>query len=355
MMDWSALAWRALDEKTKPPRSLGELESLAVRLSGIQHTLAPRVDRARIAVFAADHGVTAEGVSAYPAEVTMQMVRNFLRSGAAVSALAAANGIEVEVIDVGVVDDVRQRDPEATQLGVAFHAPRIRAGAGNIRREAAMSADECGAAMAVGAATVARAAADGVQVLGLGEMGIGNTTASAAVLAALLELDAALVVGRGTGIDDDGLAHKAMVVRDALARHHVAYEGARHTASPLDVLASLGGLELAAITGAVLAAPQHGVAVIADGFISTVAALVAVRANPPAIGHLFVAHRSAERGHTHALAALEVPPILDLGMRLGEGSGTALAIPILRGAAAILREMATFASADVSPELGART
>jgi nicotinate-nucleotide--dimethylbenzimidazole phosphoribosyltransferase len=329
----AAAAQRAIDEKTKPLGSLGELETWAVRLACIQDTLTPHISRARLLVFGADHGVAAEGVSAYPPQVTAEMMKNFARGGAAINVLARANDLEVEVIDVGV-------DADLTSLVGILHA-KVRRGTRNFLREPAMTAAECAAAMNVGRDAVRRAASEGVQAIGLGEMGIGNTTAAAALLSALAEAPPEDTVGRGTGVDDQRLAHKRAVVAQALALHTPAAD-AEHA------LAALGGLEMAAIAGATLEAPTHRMIVVADGFISTVATLAAVHMNPNVRANLFWAHRSAERGHGVALDALGALPMLDLRCRLGEGTGAALALPLLRSAAAVLTEMATFASAGVS-------
>lgn len=341
----TAAARAAVDAKAKPMGSLGELETLAVQLAAIQRTLTPEVARARVVVFAADHGVTTEGVSAYPRQVTAEMMRNFARGGAAVCALARSVDAEVEVVDVGVDAELQKElDAAAALNGTRVVHAKVRRGTRNLRSEPAMLAGECAAAIEVGRAAVQRAAAAGVRALGLGEMGIGNTTSAAALLCELAGVTPEEAVGRGTGVDDEGLRRKLLVVRDALARHAV-------TGRPDDVLgalASLGGLELAAITGAVLEAPAHRMTMVVDGFISTVAALVAVRLDPTTEGVLVFAHRSAERGHDAALTALGARPLLSLGMRLGEGSGAALAIPLLRAAATMLSEMSTFESADVS-------
>jgi nicotinate-nucleotide--dimethylbenzimidazole phosphoribosyltransferase len=329
-----AAARRAMDQKTKPPGSLGVLEALAVRLAVVQGTLQPEVERGRIVVFAADHGVAAEGVSAYPQVVTGEMVRNFARGGAAVNVLARAAGLQVEVVDAGV----------AAELGDVpgiVHAS-VRRGTRNLAAEPAMTADEAGAAMDAGRAAARRAAADGVRALGLGEMGIGNTTSAAALLSALTGAAPELTVGRGTGVDDDGVRRKRAVVARALALHAGTLADAR------GALAAVGGLEIAAIAGAALEAPAHGMAVVADGFISTVGVLAAARMDPSIAPALFFAHRSAERGHGVALDALGARPLLELDLRLGEGTGAALAIPLLRAAARVLCEMATFHEAGVS-------
>jgi nicotinate-nucleotide--dimethylbenzimidazole phosphoribosyltransferase len=347
-----AVARRAIDAKTKPLGALGRLEDLAVRLAVLQGTLSPEIDRARVCVFAADHGVVAEGVSAYPRSVTGEMMRNFDRGGAAINVIAAASGVDVEVIDVGVDADLEGL--------TRVRSEKVRRGSRNMVEEAAMSADELNAAFAVGAAAAKRAVSDGVRALGLGEMGIGNTTAAAALLAALTGQPPAMTVGRGTGVDDETLTRKCAVVERALRLHHgvarFAADGTRES------LRCVGGLELAAIAGAALEAMRWRTADVADGFISTISILCAARialaealVDDRTVGEsLFFAHRSAERGHGLALDTCAVlpgcdaRPILDLDMRLGEGSGAALAIPVLRAAAAIMRDMATFRSAGVS-------
>jgi nicotinate-nucleotide--dimethylbenzimidazole phosphoribosyltransferase len=329
-----AAARRALDQKTKPPGSLGVLEDVAIRLAVLQGTERPEVERGRIIVFAGDHGVAAEGVSAYPQVVTGEMVRNFARRGAAVNVLAGAAGLDVEVVNAGVAADL------ADVAGVVHAA--VRPGTRSFVAEPAMTADETAAAIEVGRAAARRAAADGAHAIGLGEMGIANTTAAAALLSALTGASPELTVGRGTGVDDDGVLRKRDVVARGLALHADAL------ADPRTALAALGGLEIAAIAGAALEAPLHGMAVVADGFISTVGVLAAARMDPSIHRALFFAHRSAERGHGLALEALGGRPLLDLDLRLGEGTGAALAIPLLRAAARILRDMATFQSAGVS-------
>ena len=334
-----ALAQRALDDKVKPPGSLGRLENLAVELAVLLDTLAPRLDRGRVLVFAADHGVSVEGVSAYPREVTAQMLRTFAGGGAAITVLARALGFEVEVVDVGV-------DAELEPLSGVVDA-KVRRGSRNLRREPAMTPAELEAALAEGRAAVHRASEDGVEVVGLGDMGIGNTTAAAALLSACTGRPAADTVGRGTGVDDQRLARKVAVVECALALHAPCGGDARRA------LAALGGLEIAALAGAAIEAGRRRVPTVVDGFVSTVAALAAVRIEPEIRPALFFSHLSAERGHRLALAALGGEPLLDLEMRLGEGSGSALCFPLLKAAAAILREMATFSSAGVASRVGA--
>ncbi|HEV2851334.1 MAG TPA: nicotinate-nucleotide--dimethylbenzimidazole phosphoribosyltransferase [Thermoanaerobaculia bacterium] len=332
MTDWIDRARNEMDQKVKPPGSLGRLESLAVRLAAYLETLEPRVERGRVLIFAADHGVSREGVSAYPREVTAQMVKTFSSGGAAITVLARTLGLEVEVIDVGVDADL----PEMPGVVSA----KVRRSSRNFLEGPALTPEELDSALEAGRAAVDRAA--GADTIALGEMGIGNTTAAAALLSALTGAPPEETVGRGTGVDDERLAHKRAVVAKALRLHERALN------TPRTALATVGGLEMAALAGAAIEAACQRKLVLVDGFISTVSALAAVRMNPFIRPALFFAHRSAEAGHGRALEALEAEPLLDLGMRLGEGTGSALAFPILKAAAAILREMATFSQAGVS-------
>lgn len=328
-----------LDGKLKPPGSLGRLEDWAAQLAVLQGTLAPRVERARVLVFAADHGVTVEGVSAYPASVTAGLMHVSAAGGTGIGVLGRSLGIEVEVVDVGV-------DDELAGLDGIVHA-KVRRGSRNLAAEPALDADELAAALAAGRAAVRRAAADGVAAVGLGEMGIGNTTAASALLSALTGAQPEETVGRGSGVDDATLAHKRRVVAGALALH------AARLGDPRAALAAVGGLELAAIAGAALKAAEDGVAVVVDGFISTVAVLAAARLEPAILPALFFAHRSAERGHVLALEALAARPLLDLGMRLGEGTGAAIGLRLLAAAADLLREMAALEAAAPAADAGA--
>lgn len=330
-MNWRAAAEFEMARKTMPSGALGRLQQLAVRLADIQRTLSPRVDRTRVVVFAADHGVSLDGVSAYPRAVTAQMLANFAAGGAAVSVLARTLGVELEVVDVGV-----DRSPEALP-GIVGQS--IARGSANLRLQPALTRTQCAQALAVGQDALRRA--QGVDALGLGEMGIGNTTAASALLAALIKAPIEQCVGPGTGVAGAALVHKQAVVATALAR-------LRHDLDPLTLLAELGGFEIAALVGCMLQAGLARVPVVVDGFIVTVAALLATRIEPACAPVLIYAHRSAEPAHQLALDALEAEPLLDLGMRLGEGSGAVLAMPLLRSAAAILREMATFESAAVA-------
>jgi nicotinate-nucleotide--dimethylbenzimidazole phosphoribosyltransferase len=314
-----AEARRALDAKTKPRGSLGRLEELAAQIAAVRRTPAPGRLRAAVVVAAADHGVASEGVSAYPAEVTRQMLANFESGGAAVSVLARAAGARVHVVDVGV-----GRPTGNIAVGPALTQP-----------DAQRLVDD-------GVGCARELAGEGIGIVALGEMGIGNSTVAAALAAALLDVDAARVCGRGTGIDDEGLERKVAVVRRALAANPVDRD------DPLAVLAALGGAELAFLCGAALGAASEHLVVLVDGFISSVAALVAARLAPAAAEAMVAAHLSPEPGHRLVLDALGLDPALDLGLRLGEGSGAALCLPVLDGALAVLAEMATFADAGVT-------
>jgi nicotinate-nucleotide--dimethylbenzimidazole phosphoribosyltransferase len=336
-LDMAQRAQRAIDRKTKPLGSLGRIEELAVRLATLQETLEPTADPARVLVFAGDHGVANEGVSAYPASVTREMMRNFAAGGAAINVLASAVGATLEVIDVGV-------DADLSELAGVTHG-KVRRGTRSITSDPAMTPAEYDAALRSGRSAVHRAASAGVRVIALGEMGIGNTTVAAAVLSQLTGEPAERTVGRGTGVDDAGLARKRHAVVRALARHEGDFGS---SASPDEIMRSLGGFELAAIVGAAHEAAARRIAIVADGFISTVALLAATCVEPSMAPALFFAHRSPEAGHGIALEAIGARPLLDLGMRLGEGSGAVLAIPLLRASARVMSEMATFEQAGVS-------
>jgi len=306
-------------ELTKPPGSLGRLEDLAVWLARWQGRSPPSADHPRIAVFAGNHGVAARGVSAYPAEVTKQMVRNFIAGGAAVNQLSALADADLRVFEMGL--------DQATA---------------DFTEAAAMSEAECVHALAYGMTAVE----DGIDILALGEMGIANTTSAAALCLALFGGAASEWVGRGTGIDDRTHEHKTALVADAVRFHGDALGDALD--DPLEVLRRLGGLELAAIAGAVIAARMARTPVLLDGFACTAAAAVLARIDPGLIDHCEVAHRSVEPGHTNLLQQLGKRPLLDLDMRLGEASGAALAIAIVKAAVACHRDMATFAEAGIS-------
>jgi nicotinate-nucleotide--dimethylbenzimidazole phosphoribosyltransferase len=318
---------------TKPPGSLGRLEELGVTLAAMQGTQQPRVDKLWITVFAGDHGVVAEGVSAFPQVVTAEMVRNFARGGAAISVLAREWDARLEVVNVGTVQ------PLEDLPGVV--EARVGPGTANFVHEPAMNGDQLHEALMAGHDVAERAAINGARLLVGGEMGIGNTTSAAAIACSLLGLPAAQLAGPGTGLDAAGVSHKALVIERALAHHR--------SDQPLTALQRLGGFEIAALAGAYLRCGQLGLPALVDGFITTAAALVAVRLRPELAAWLFYAHCSAEPGHRRLLDALEAKPLLELGMRLGEGSGAAVAVPILRAAAALHARMATFAEAGVSP------
>ncbi len=326
-----------LDALTKPPGSLGVLEDLAYRLALLLGDPPPPLRRRAVLVFAADHGVARNGVSAYPPAVTAQMVRNIAAGGAAVCAIARAVGADVVLADVGVAADL------AGTTGV-LHC-KVRPGSRDFVEQPALTPAEVAAAMAAGAAIVDQLARR-TDIFALGEMGIGNTTSAAALTVLLTGAPVAAVLGRGTGLDDAGLCRKRVAVEAALARVERAHGG--RAPSALQALCEVGGLEIAALAGATLAAAARKRVVVTDGFIATAAALAAVRMQPAAREWLFAAHRSVEPGHTVQLHALGLEPLLDLRLRLGEGTGALLALPLLEAAAAILREMATFASAGVS-------
>lgn len=328
----------ALDGKTKPQGSLGRLEALAAWYARLRGQLNPPVPRAAVVVMAADHGVTAEGVSAFPAEVTGQMVANFARGGAAINVLARHEGLDLQVLDIGVAHPV----PDLAGVRVR----RVRAGTRNMAQEPAMTRAEVLAALAVGLDLAAELNENGVGLVGLGEMGIGNTTAASALTLAWTAATPEQAVGRGTGLDDEALVHKRSVVAAAVARH------APDPADPLGTLAALGGLEIAGLAGLTLGCAARRIPVVSDGFIATAAVLAAVRLCPAVQPFLLAAHQSVEPGHRLQLEALGLDPLFDLGMRLGEGTGAALACDLVRAAVRILAEMATFGEAGVQDRDG---
>ena len=303
-----------LDSLTKPPGSLGRLEELALKMGLIQATETPAVGRKVMLIFCADHGVVEEGVSRYPSAVTRQMVENFHAGGAAISVLCRHFGIETAIVDMGVGNPTR-----------------------NFTREPAMTAEQAERAIASGMARAATA-----DVLGAGEMGIGNSTAASALFSAFSGLDPAETAGRGTGLDDAGVARKIEAIRRALALHR---PDPHH---PIQALAAVGGYEIAAIAGLILGAARRRRVVVLDGFISCAGALIARAIAPASLDYVIFSHRSAERGHRKMLEFLGARPLLDLDMRLGEGTGAAIAISLLEAAVKLLGEMATFAGAGVS-------
>lgn len=328
-----AKARNRINDLTKPQGSLGRMEDLAIQLAGIRGDLFPCGAAKRVVVMAADHGITAEGISAYPPEVTAQMVANFTGGGAAINVLARQAGIEVKVIDVGVSIDTAL--PGVKRV-------RIKAGTENFRRGPAMSRGEALQAIRAGIDCAEEAAGEGIMVLATGEMGIGNTTASSAVMAALTGYDTALVVGRGTGLDDQKLRHKEKIVAEALAMHRP------DPADPLGVLSLVGGLEIAALTGLIIGGSRLRLPLVIDGFISGTAALAAVKINPLARHYLVPSHLSAEAGHALLMDYLGLKPYINMGMRLGEGTGAVLGMHLVEAAARITLEMATFSGAGVS-------
>lgn len=323
------------DRLTKPTGSLGRLEDLSVRIAGMTGRPIPTIDPVVIFVFAADHGVAARGVSAYPAEVTPQMVLNYVRGGAVINTLARLAGAKLCVADVGVAADFPSELP-------ITHC-KVRRGTADWSRQPAMKLEEAVAAMQAGCDMFQVEMPVGLAVMG--EMGIGNTATAAALVSYLLGVDPALVTGRGTGLDPAGIAAKAAVVREGVERLPTELP-------PLHVLAELGGLEIAAMAGAIIAAASARVPVLLDGFISTCAGLVASRLAPGTEHYLISGHRSPESGHTVVLEALGLSPLLDLEMRLGEGSGAALAVPLVRASVDVLAHVATFDEAGVSDSHG---
>jgi nicotinate-nucleotide--dimethylbenzimidazole phosphoribosyltransferase len=327
-----AAAWLA---KTMPAGALGAVQALGTRLARIAGCSAPSIERAAMVVFAGDHGLAAEGVSAYPPAVTAQMVRNFGDGGAAISVLCRVHDVALTVVDAGTLTP---QPPGFAPAGSRFVDARVAAGTANPLHGPAMREAQALEAIGRGAAVVRGLDADAI---GLGEMGIGNSSAAALLAARLLPAPLEDCVGRGTGLDDVRLAHK----REVLARCLAAHPDAR---SPLAALAAFGGFETAMLVGAVLAAAAARRAIVVDGFIVGAAVLVAARIEPAVLERCVFAHRSVEPGHAPLLAALGAEPLLDLGLRLGEGSGAALAMPLLRAAAALLAGMATFEAAGVS-------
>ena len=324
-----------LNSLTKPPGSLGRLETLALQCALITGRERPRVDKKVLFVCCGDHGVCDEGVSAYPREVTAQMVYNFLRGGAAISVLARQLGITVRVVDIGVDHEFASELPGLTRRKVAR-------GTANFVRGPAMSQAQTLQAIEVGITLAIDAVRDGAQLLGVGEMGIGNTTAATAMLSALSDIAPETLTGLGTGIDETGRQRKVAVVKQALAYHQLC------STDPLRILAAVGGYEIAGIVGICLAGAASHVPVVIDGFIATAAAWVTCALHPAVKERLIFAHLSAEQGHRHVLAALDVQPLLDLHMRLGEGTGAVLGMSLVESAVRVLDEMATFDEARVS-------
>jgi len=320
----------AIANKTKPPGSLGMLETLARQIGLIQQTVQMTVRQPAIVVFAGDHGVVAEGISAFPQDVTWQMVENFLGNGAAINVFARQSGCALQVVDAGVNHDF---GPRAGLVDC-----KVGKGTANFANDAAMSADACAKALAHGVAIAHQLEGN---VIGFGEMGIGNTTAAAALMHKLTGVPVAECVGAGTGLSPEGVLHKQHVIEAAVARH-------AGVTAPLDVLATFGGYEIAMIAGAMLGAAERRMVLLIDGFIVTSALLVAARLQPAILDYCVFSHCSDEHGHRRMLAHFDARPLLNLNLRLGEGTGCALALPLLHAAVNFVREMATFASAQVS-------
>mgnify|MGYP003805283065 CR=1 FL=1 len=322
---------------TKPPKSLGRLEEISIQLAGMKANPLPTVDRKAVIVMAADHGVALEGVSAFPTEVTPQMVLNFLHGGAAVNVLARQAGADVTVVDIGVVSDF---DPSLQGLV----RRKIARGTRNMANGPAMSRTKAEQAIAVGMDVLAQVAEKGLDLVATGDMGIGNTTPSSAITAVMTGLPVTKVTGRGTGLDNAGLEHKIKIIEKAIALNKPDPKDA------LDVLCKVGGLEIAGLAGVMIAAASRRIPVVVDGFISTAAAMIAVGLVPDVKNYLFGAHNSVEIGHRAMLKHLGLNPLFDLSLRLGEGTGAVLAFHLIEAASRILREMATFAEAGVSHE-----
>ncbi|MEI6519259.1 MAG: nicotinate-nucleotide--dimethylbenzimidazole phosphoribosyltransferase [bacterium] len=321
---------------TKPPLALGRLEHISIQLAGITGKTLPSFENKVIAVMAGDHGVVAEGVSAFPAEVTPQMVYNFLAGGAAINVLGRHVGARVLVTDVGVASDL--------SVAVGVRNKKVRMGTANMAVGPAMTRKEAIQAFEVGIELVEEEIKNGLDIIATGEMGIGNTTPSSAIIAAFTGLPVVQVTGKGTGITDSALALKCQVIEKALALNKP------DASDPIDVMAKVGGLEIAAMAGVMLAAAAHRIPVVMDGFISGAAALTAYRLCPNVRGYILPSHMSVEIGHKAVFNELGLSPLFDLDMRLGEGTGAALAMSIIDAAAKILAEMATFESAGVSSD-----
>jgi len=332
-MDYYKKALVRQTQLTKPLGSLGFLEDIAVRLAAMQQTEQPSIDRVWVSVFAADHGIAEESVSAFPQAVTAEMVKNFANAGAAVNVLSRFVNADFEIIDVGLINAV-----DAT--GVITE--RVGNGTANFARQAAMTEAQMQTALTVGKSAVKRALKQGTQLFIAGEMGIANTTSASACAAALTDLSVEQLTGAGTGLNNEAIKHKAKVIENAISLHQPLLE------TPLKVLQCLGGFDIAALVGAYIYAAQQGLPVLIDGFIASVAALLAVKINPEIQSWFFYAHCSQEKGHQLILKQLKARPILNLNMRLGEGSGAVAAVPLLQMACKLHNEMATFEQAKIT-------
>ncbi len=326
------LIQQRIDQKTKPPGALGQLEPLAAQLALILGSECVELTRPAMLVFAGDHGIAEEGISIAPSAVTQQMVLNFLNGGAAINCFCRSNDIELEVIDAGILLPIADERLTIQSLGN---------GTRNISREAAMTMDQVVEGILLGKKVAEKHVSAGSQLLGFGEMGIGNTSSAAAIMAAILNIPADECVGRGTGISDEALERKTRLVAAALERH------ANDLDCPLDILRCLGGFEIVQMVGAMLATAEQKKIILVDGFIATAAALVAQRISPAVIDYMVFCHQSNEQGHQRMIRHMGGKPLLNLGLRLGEGTGAALAIPLLKAAASFYNDMASFADAGV--------
>ncbi len=324
-----------IDQKTKPLGALGKLEQIAVEVGLIQNTLTPALNQPIIMVFAGDHGIVRERVSPYPQEVTMQMVMNFLNGGAAINVFSRQHSIRLKIVDAGVNYQFTPH-PELVNAKIDY-------GTRNFLVEPAMTEAQCAAAINQGAFLVRQEALNGCNTIGFGEMGIGNTSSATLIMSQLCGIPVAECVGRGTGLDDAGLAHKRHVLEQAASRH-------TNDPTPLSVLATFGGFEIAMMTGAMLQAAQSGMVLLIDGFIVSAALLVAAKLCPTVLDYCVFSHRSNEAGHQRLLEHLKAEPLMGLDMRLGEGTGAAVAYPLLVSAVNFLNEMASFESAGVSTQ-----
>jgi len=331
--DLKADVQQAIDIKTKPPGSLGRIEALALQMALAQKSKSPEADPASLLLFAGDHGLVEAGVSAWPSEVTAQMVLNFLAGGAAANVFARTNGISIRVIDAGVVGDLPDH-PDLTRAG-------IRKGTRNALHEDALTSEEVTSALAFGTDLAKEETSSGAKVIALGEMGIGNTSSATLLTHAIEGIDLETLTGPGAGLDQEGVSRKLEILKMTTARRPGKL-------SPEDALAAFGGLEICMMAGALIGAAQSDAVVLVDGFIASAAALSALRMHPELSESVVFAHKSKEPGHQAMLQALGAEPLLDLDLRLGEGSGALLAFPLLRNACVMLNEMATFESAGVS-------
>jgi nicotinate-nucleotide--dimethylbenzimidazole phosphoribosyltransferase len=332
---WYDKAWARLDNLSKPRRSLGMLEEIAARVTAIREEERPRIDKKAVFVFACDHGVVVEGVSAYPQDVTGAMVRNFLSGGAGINVLARRAGADVSVIDIGMKEDIKDIE--------GLIRKNVKRGTDNVAAGPAMTVEDAEKAVNVGIETAFMAHDNGKTMIGTGEMGIGNTTPSSAIYSVLLPCNIEDVTGRGTGLEDEGVRRKIKVIKRAIEINRGILK------TPLSTLAAIGGLEIAGICGLCLGGAARRVIVVVDGFISSAGALVAMRMCPAVKEYLFFAHRSYEKGHRMFFEKEGLRPILDLDLRLGEGTGAAIAMQIIEDSIAVYNEMATFEDINIKP------